>query len=51
VRVTIEEKLDSALPEVYDAALYEEKCERIYTHVYEKYYGAGRSVYSLAVAA
>jgi len=48
--VTIEAQLDSALPPAYDTKLYEEKCERIYTHVYEKYYGAGRSVYSLATA-
>jgi type I restriction-modification system DNA methylase subunit len=51
VRVTIETLLDENLPPAYETTLYNEKCERVYNHVYEKYYGAGRSVYSLALAA
>ncbi len=49
VRVAIEKTLDKQLPPAYDANLYEQKCDLVYTHVYEKYYGAGRSIYSLAM--
>ncbi|MFQ5400057.1 MAG: type I restriction endonuclease subunit R [Anaerolineae bacterium] len=47
VRLAIEEYLDQ-LPSAYDADRYQRKVERIYTHVYENYYGAGRSVYAVA---
>lgn len=51
VRVTIEKLLDEELPGAYDTRMYEQKCELVYNHVYEKYFGAGRSIYSLALAA
>ncbi|HXV21035.1 MAG TPA: HsdR family type I site-specific deoxyribonuclease, partial [Desulfuromonadales bacterium] len=44
VRQTIEIMLDY-LPEVFDKSLYEKKCDAIYQHVYDAYYGQGRSVY------
>jgi type I restriction enzyme, R subunit len=44
VQVTIEEILDR-LPDTYDPDLYRQKCDAVYQHVYEKYYGMGRSVY------
>ncbi len=46
VRVTIETLLDSGLPEKYDAELYEKKTTAIYQHIYDNYFGAGKSVYS-----
>jgi type I restriction enzyme R subunit len=41
---TIEIMLDY-LPEVFDKSLYEKKCDAVYRHVYDAYYGQGRSVY------
>ena len=32
------------LPEMFDKTLYEQKCDLVYQHVYESYYGAGESV-------
>jgi type I restriction enzyme R subunit len=45
VRLTIEEVLDH-LPPVYSKELYDRKCDSVYQHVYDSYYGGGRSVYS-----
>ncbi len=45
VRHQIATMLDE-LPEKYDLAAYRQKCEDIYQHIYEAYYGEGRSVYS-----
>ena len=47
VRLTIEEILDR-LPHSYTPELYQRKCDAIYQHVYDSYFGQGRSVYSLA---
>ncbi len=47
VRLCIEEVLD-ALPEVYTKEQYEQKCELAYHHIYESYFGAGRSIYAAA---
>jgi len=47
VRLAIENALDR-LPARYDAALYQRKCEVVYPHVHDSYYGAGRSVYAMA---
>lgn len=47
VRVTIEDVLDR-LPEAYAPELYEQKCELTYQHVYESYFGDGRSIYAAA---
>jgi type I restriction enzyme R subunit len=48
VRVTIEKVLDKGLPAVYTAKIYETKAAAVFEHVYECYYGAGKSVYSVA---
>jgi type I restriction enzyme R subunit len=48
VQLAIEEALDK-LPSVYTKELYERKCEAVYQHVYDAYYGEGKGVYSLAV--
>lgn len=48
VRVTIETLLDQGLPRVYTSELYEQKTAAVFQHVYDAYYGAGRSVYGAA---
>ncbi len=47
VRLTIEEMLDQ-LPEAFEKPLYKQKCDLVYQHVYESYYGGGSSVYESA---
>jgi type I restriction enzyme R subunit len=46
VRLTIEETLDS-LPEKFAPEIYHAKCDVVYQHVYDSYYGQGRSVYAV----
>ncbi len=46
VQVTIEQILDEGLPEIYTAGAYEAKVAAVYEHVYESYYGDGKSIYS-----
>jgi type I restriction enzyme R subunit len=48
VQLAIEEVLDR-LPPRYESDLYQEKCTGVYQHVYDRYFGAGKSVYGLAV--
>jgi type I restriction enzyme R subunit len=48
VRVTIEKVLDQRLPKAYTPALFEQKSTAVFQHVYDSYYGAGRSVYATA---
>lgn len=47
VRITIETILDQELPRVYTTDLYQEKCDLVYEHVYDNYFGQGNSVYSV----
>ena len=49
VCVTIEDIFDRGLPQAYSPELYQKKCDAVYQHVYDSYYGAGKSVYSFAV--
>ena len=46
VKVTIEKELDRTLPEAFTAELYEEKTAAVYQHIYDNYFGAGKSIYS-----
>ncbi|MBA4417711.1 MAG: DEAD/DEAH box helicase [Syntrophus sp. (in: bacteria)] len=46
VRVTIEKLLDLGLPRTYTPELFEQKTAAVFQHVYDAYYGAGRSVYA-----
>lgn len=46
VRTTIEEVLDKDLPPSYNEKIYYEKCDLVYYHIYENYYGAGQSIYT-----
>jgi type I restriction enzyme R subunit len=45
VRVTIEKLLDKGLPRAYTPELFEQKATAIFQHIYDAYFGAGRSVY------
>jgi type I restriction enzyme R subunit len=47
VQVAIAKSLD-ALPDSFTQGIYDQKCEAIYQHVYDSYYGAGESVYAKA---
>jgi len=46
VQLTIQQILDKGLPSIYTPAVFQNKCERIYEHIYENYFGDGKSVYS-----
>jgi type I restriction enzyme R subunit len=48
VRVSIEETLD-LLPRIYTPELYQNKCNVIYQHIYDSYFGQGQSVYAISV--
>ena len=48
VRVTIEELLDRGLPRAYTPELFEQKTSAVFQHVYDVYYGEGRSVYAVS---
>ena len=43
---TIETMLDEMLPRTYTPELYQEKCNIAYQHIYDSYYGAGKSAYA-----
>jgi type I restriction enzyme R subunit len=47
VRQCIEIELDK-LPPVYAPEIYQRKCELAYQHVYDAYFGEGRSIYASA---
>jgi len=47
VRLCIEEKLDQ-LPRAFSREVYQAKCDVVYRHVYDCYFGAGQSVYAAA---
>ncbi len=49
VKLAIEDALDRGLPPVYTPELFRQKCEAVYLHVYDSYYGAGRGVYARAI--
>ena len=48
VRDAIEEVLDMGLPRAYTKPLYQDKCVRLFEHVYENYVGDGASVFAIA---
>lgn len=47
VRLCIEETLDE-LPSAYTKEIYAHKCDAVYQHVYDSYFGRGRSIYAEA---
>ena len=46
--MTIEKLLDQGLPRAYTPELFEQKTTAVFQHVYDAYYGEGRSVYAAA---
>ncbi len=46
VKFTVEKTLDDELPEPYTPELFKQKCEAVYQHIYDSYYGAGKSIYT-----
>jgi len=46
VMVTIEDILDKELPEAFTEDVFRQKCELVYQHVYDSYFGEGWSVYA-----
>lgn len=49
VRLSIEDMLDK-LPRAYTKDLYQQKCDIVYKHVFESYYGPAQSIYAQAAA-
>lgn len=47
VRVAVVENLDG-LPDVYTDEAYWGKCDAVYQHIYDHYWGMGKSVYAEA---
>jgi type I restriction enzyme R subunit len=47
VHVVVEDKLDE-LPEVFTREIYAQKCNAVFQHIFESYFGEGRSVYVAA---
>ncbi|MDP2886320.1 MAG: type I restriction endonuclease subunit R [Ignavibacteria bacterium] len=45
VKLAIDESLDK-LPKVFGKDLYDQKCQIVYQHVYDAYYGEGKSTYA-----
>lgn len=48
VLTTIEYVLDKELPQSYSPDLFRQKCDQVYQHIYDSYFGAGQSIYSAA---
>ncbi|HNZ59115.1 MAG TPA: type I restriction endonuclease subunit R [Syntrophorhabdaceae bacterium] len=48
VLYTIQTVLDKELPRSYTPEVFRQKCDFVYQHVYDSYYGAGQSVYVAA---
>ncbi len=48
VRVAIDKLLDDHLPRAYTPELFRQKSTAVFQHVYDAYYGSGRSVYVAA---
>ncbi len=46
VRVAIDKILDDHLPRAYTPELFRQKSTAVFQHVYDAYYGSGRSVYA-----
>ena len=46
VKIAIEDTLDEGLPRAYSKDIYSAKCDVLFEHVYESYFGDGGSVYA-----
>lgn len=49
VRQSIEMILDDGLPGNYTKELFQHKCDVVYQHIYDSYFGQGLSIYSHSV--
>lgn len=49
VRVTIEEIFDTNLPRIYIPELFKKKCDVVFQHIYDSYFGSGKSIYATAI--
>lgn len=47
VQLAIEETLDK-LPQSYSAEIYEQKCDRVYQHIFDSYQDRGKNIYTVA---
>jgi type I restriction enzyme, R subunit len=48
VRLAIEKVLEEDLPPAFTIPIFQQKCDAVYQHVYDSYYGENRSVYAMA---
>lgn len=48
VLIAIQDSLDRELPRAYTPEIFKRKCDQVYQHIYDCYYGAGHSIYSKA---
>ena len=48
VLLTVQQMFDRGLPASYTREMYLQKCGLVFQHIYDSYYGAGRSVYTAA---
>ena len=48
IQVEVEKVLDE-LPEVYNTDVYDQKVEKVFEHIFDSYFGDGRSVYTEGV--
>ena len=46
VRLAVENILDDELPQPYKLELFNQKSEAVYQHIYDSYFGEGKSIYS-----
>ena len=46
VRLAVENILDNKLPQPYTLELFNQKSEAVYQHIYDSYYGEGKSIYT-----
>ncbi len=47
VRLEIERELDAGLPKDYSQEEYHEKCQEVFQHFYDNYFGDGQSIFNL----
>jgi type I restriction enzyme R subunit len=48
VLIAIQDYLDKELPRAYSQEVYDRKCDLVYQHIYDNYYGQGNSLYNRA---
>ena len=46
VKETVDNILDNGLPHPYTPELFSQKTEAVYQHIYDSYYGEGKSIYT-----